>query len=137
MRWRGRAPEALVEGLEVLAGDEEGGLDGEAGGLGGGLCGDLVAHDLVDAAGGAVEAVVLVEGGAGVHATMFEQRLVDEVVLYIAPKVVGGPGTSWVGGKGLAQMSDAWRLALDERIDDFDGDLRLTGTVLPVDEPRD
>lgn len=76
---------------------------------------------------------VLVEGGAGVHATMFEQRLVDQFVLYIAPKIIGGPGMSWVGGKGLAQMSAAWRLAIDERIDDFEGDLRLTGTVLPVE----
>jgi diaminohydroxyphosphoribosylaminopyrimidine deaminase/5-amino-6-(5-phosphoribosylamino)uracil reductase len=78
---------------------------------------------------------VLVEGGAGVHATMFEQRLVDEFVLYIAPKIIGGPGISWVGGKGLAQMSQAWRLVIDERVDDFDGDLRLTGTVLPVSDP--
>lgn len=77
---------------------------------------------------------VLVEGGAGVHATMFEQRLVDEVVIYIAPKIIGGPGKGWVGGKGLAQMSAAWRLAFDERIGNFDGDLRLTGTVLPVGE---
>ncbi|HEY4175681.1 MAG TPA: bifunctional diaminohydroxyphosphoribosylaminopyrimidine deaminase/5-amino-6-(5-phosphoribosylamino)uracil reductase RibD [Kofleriaceae bacterium] len=77
---------------------------------------------------------VLVEGGAGVHAAMFEQRLVDEFVVYIAPKIIGGPGISWVGGKGLADMSAAWRLAIDERIDDFAGDLRLTGTVLPVKE---
>ena len=75
---------------------------------------------------------VLVEGGAGVHATMFEQRLVDEFVVYIAPKIIGGAGKSWVGGRGLTHMSAAWQLAFDERIDDFDGDLRLTGTVLPV-----
>ena len=50
---------------------------------------------------------MLVEGGGEVHAYLLEQRLADELVLYIAPKVVGGPAKSWVGGKGLASIAAA------------------------------
>ena len=75
---------------------------------------------------------VLVEGGGEVHAYMIEKRLCDLVHLYIAPKVVGGPAPSWVGGKGLAHMGSAVRFVFDEAIEDFAGDLRLTGQLAPV-----
>ncbi len=43
---------------------------------------------------------VLVEGGARVHRTLFDEDLVDEVHLFIAPTVfAGGPG--WLGGPGM------------------------------------
>ncbi|MDB4961400.1 MAG: riboflavin biosynthesis protein RibD [Myxococcales bacterium] len=50
---------------------------------------------------------VLVEGGGEVHASLLETALADELVIYIAPKIVGGPAKSWVGGAGLAAISDA------------------------------
>ena len=50
---------------------------------------------------------MLVEGGGEIHASFLAQRLADEVVLYIAPKVVGGPAPSWVGGKGIASLAAA------------------------------
>ena len=50
---------------------------------------------------------VLVEGGGQVHASLLKQGLADEVILYIAPKVVGGPAPSWVGGKGIGKLADA------------------------------
>lgn len=74
---------------------------------------------------------VLVEGGGEVHAYMIEKRLCDLVVLYIAPKIIGGPAPSWVGGKGLAHMGSAVKLVFDEAIAHFDGDLRLTGRLAP------
>ena len=43
-------------------------------------------------------------------------RLADQVVLYVAPKVVGGPAPSWVGGTGVG---DARRRA--HRSSPFDG----------------
>jgi diaminohydroxyphosphoribosylaminopyrimidine deaminase / 5-amino-6-(5-phosphoribosylamino)uracil reductase len=54
---------------------------------------------------------VLVEGGAEVHASFLALTLADEVVLYIAPKIVGGPAPSWVGGKGLVALAAAHRFA--------------------------
>jgi diaminohydroxyphosphoribosylaminopyrimidine deaminase/5-amino-6-(5-phosphoribosylamino)uracil reductase len=52
---------------------------------------------------------VLVEGGGEVHASFLDARLADEVVLYIAPKAVGGPAPSWIGGKGLGSLQAAYR----------------------------
>jgi len=56
-------------------------------------------------------ATVLVEGGATVLGAMFDAQLVDRVVAFIAPVLVGGnaaPGP--VGGRGVAQMDEGWRL---------------------------
>jgi diaminohydroxyphosphoribosylaminopyrimidine deaminase/5-amino-6-(5-phosphoribosylamino)uracil reductase len=50
---------------------------------------------------------VLVEGGGEVHASLLEAQLADELVIYIAPKIVGGPAKSWVGGAGLAAIAEA------------------------------
>jgi diaminohydroxyphosphoribosylaminopyrimidine deaminase/5-amino-6-(5-phosphoribosylamino)uracil reductase len=76
---------------------------------------------------------VLVEGGGEVHAYMIEKRLCDLVQLYIAPKVIGGPAPSWVGGKGFEHMASAVQFVFDEEIADFGGDLRLTGRLATVE----
>jgi diaminohydroxyphosphoribosylaminopyrimidine deaminase/5-amino-6-(5-phosphoribosylamino)uracil reductase len=53
---------------------------------------------------------VLVEGGGELHAAMFAADLADELAIYIAPFVIGGPAKSWVGGEGIAKLADATRL---------------------------
>jgi diaminohydroxyphosphoribosylaminopyrimidine deaminase/5-amino-6-(5-phosphoribosylamino)uracil reductase len=53
---------------------------------------------------------VLVEGGGQVHAAFLEGRAAHDVVLYVAPKVVGGPAPSWVGGKGVGTLAAAHKL---------------------------
>ena len=78
---------------------------------------------------------VLVEGGGEIHAYMLDHRLADEVVLYIAPKVVGGPAKSWVGGKGLASLPSAHRFLPDGEPVYLDGDLRLAFVRAPIPEP--
>ncbi len=70
---------------------------------------------------------VLVEGGPRVHAAFFEAALVDKVVAYIAPKLVGGawaPGP--VAGRGVAAMSDALRLGRVS-VERAGGDIVVTG----------
>ena len=52
---------------------------------------------------------LLVEGGAEVHQAFLAAGLVDRVVLYIAPKVLGG-GKDWLGADGPERMADALRL---------------------------
>jgi diaminohydroxyphosphoribosylaminopyrimidine deaminase/5-amino-6-(5-phosphoribosylamino)uracil reductase len=71
---------------------------------------------------------VLVEGGAEVHASFLAAGLVDRVVLFIAPKILGG-GKPWLAGDGPARMADALRLEAVEvkRVGD---DWMVTG--LPV-----
>jgi diaminohydroxyphosphoribosylaminopyrimidine deaminase / 5-amino-6-(5-phosphoribosylamino)uracil reductase len=77
-------------------------------------------------------ASVLVEGGGELHAYLLQRRLADELVIYIAPKVVGGPARSWVGGKGLASLTSAHRFIFDGDPVYLDGDLRLTAVCAPV-----
>jgi len=79
---------------------------------------------------------VLVEGGGEIHAYMMERGLADEVVLYVAPKVVGGPAPSWVGGSGLASLAAAHRFALEGQPVALDGDLRLTYVAAPGSRRR-
>jgi diaminohydroxyphosphoribosylaminopyrimidine deaminase / 5-amino-6-(5-phosphoribosylamino)uracil reductase len=74
---------------------------------------------------------VLVEGGGDVHAYMIERGYADELVLYVAPKVVGGPARSWVGGKGFASLGAARKFVFDPETADLDGDLRLTARPAP------
>ena len=75
---------------------------------------------------------VLVEGGGELHAYMIEHRLADELVLYIAPKVVGGPAKSWVGGRGLTSLDSAPRFIFDDAPLSLGGDLRLTARPAPI-----
>jgi diaminohydroxyphosphoribosylaminopyrimidine deaminase / 5-amino-6-(5-phosphoribosylamino)uracil reductase len=47
---------------------------------------------------------VLVEGGATLSATLLRRRLVDKVLLFVAPKIIGGDGISVVGPCGVETM---------------------------------
>lgn len=51
---------------------------------------------------------LLVEDGSGIHGAFFDEGAVDEVVIYLAPKVVGGADApSPVAGAGAARMAEA------------------------------
>jgi len=51
---------------------------------------------------------VLVEGGARVHGSVFDQELADRVVAHIAPRIVGGEGAPCVvAGRGVATLAAA------------------------------
>jgi diaminohydroxyphosphoribosylaminopyrimidine deaminase/5-amino-6-(5-phosphoribosylamino)uracil reductase len=79
---------------------------------------------------------VLVEGGGEIHAYLLERRLADELVIYVAPKIVGGPAKSWVGGKGLASLTSAHKFIFDGNPVDLGGDLRLTAVAAPIPQPK-
>jgi len=54
---------------------------------------------------------LLVEGGATLTGSLFDRRLVDRVVFYLAPKIIGGThALPAVGGRGVARLSAAPRL---------------------------
>ena len=50
---------------------------------------------------------VLVEGGANVNASFIENRLVDKISAFVAPKIVGGIAPSPITGQGVKLMQDA------------------------------
>ena len=54
---------------------------------------------------------ILVEGGGNVLGALADARLIDEVQVFIAPKIIGGgsaPGP--VGGMGIEKIAAALRL---------------------------
>jgi diaminohydroxyphosphoribosylaminopyrimidine deaminase/5-amino-6-(5-phosphoribosylamino)uracil reductase len=57
---------------------------------------------------------VLVEGGARLFASLLLARAADELVLYLAPKLLGGDGLAWLGPLGLSRMADALEVAVDD-----------------------
>ena len=72
---------------------------------------------------------VLVEGGSRLLGTLFEMRAIDEVHVFLAPKLAGGAAApSPVGGAGIDRMADALQLA-DISIEELEGDVHIHGRV--------
>ncbi|MFZ5823194.1 MAG: bifunctional diaminohydroxyphosphoribosylaminopyrimidine deaminase/5-amino-6-(5-phosphoribosylamino)uracil reductase RibD [Bacillota bacterium] len=73
---------------------------------------------------------LLVEGGARVHWSFLSQGLADHLMVYVAPKVVGGaaaPGP--VAGQGIQKMADAWELVHNMRVTPIGEDVLLEGDL--------
>jgi diaminohydroxyphosphoribosylaminopyrimidine deaminase/5-amino-6-(5-phosphoribosylamino)uracil reductase len=72
---------------------------------------------------------VLVEGGGKLLGTLFDARAVDEVHVFIAPKLAGGAdAVTPVAGFGVERMASALRLA-DIAIEELEGDVRICGRM--------
>jgi len=72
---------------------------------------------------------ILVEGGSRLLGTLFEMRAVDEVHVFIAPKLVGGTAApSPIGGAGVERMASALKLA-DIAIEELEGDVYVHGRI--------
>lgn len=72
---------------------------------------------------------LLVEGGGRLLGSLFDSGLVDKVVAFIAPMIIGGEDAETaVGGSGVERIADSFRL---ERVttDIIDGDIMVTGYV--------
>jgi len=64
---------------------------------------------------------VLVEGGSELSGSFLDLKLGDRLVLYVAPKILGGrDARPWIGGDGVATAAGAIRLARTRstRLDD-------------------
>ncbi|HEY8537509.1 MAG TPA: bifunctional diaminohydroxyphosphoribosylaminopyrimidine deaminase/5-amino-6-(5-phosphoribosylamino)uracil reductase RibD [Steroidobacteraceae bacterium] len=68
---------------------------------------------------------VLVEAGGTLSGRMLEEGLVDELILYLAPKVLGADARPMVELRGLTALEQAPHFEL-AAIDRFGDDLRLT-----------
>ncbi len=70
---------------------------------------------------------VLVEGGSTVLGSFFAHGLVNKVVTFIAPMIIGGQeAPTAVGGSGVERLADAWRLKEIE-VTKVGEDLLITG----------
>jgi diaminohydroxyphosphoribosylaminopyrimidine deaminase/5-amino-6-(5-phosphoribosylamino)uracil reductase len=68
---------------------------------------------------------VLLEGGPTLAASFLAAGLVDRVVAYVAPALIGGGGPPALAGPGAPSIDAAWRLRLDE-VTHLGNDARLT-----------
>jgi diaminohydroxyphosphoribosylaminopyrimidine deaminase/5-amino-6-(5-phosphoribosylamino)uracil reductase len=107
---RERLQDAGVETLEVAT-DEQG---------------RVALPSLLDELGRREIAALLVEGGSQVHGAFVDGDLYDEVVLFVAPMIIGGGGLPAIGGTGVDALTQAPRLEL-ESIERRDDDLELRG----------
>ena len=54
---------------------------------------------------------LLVEGGAEVYGSFLEEHLVDKLIIFIAPCLIGGrKAIGMIGGAGITRMTEAIRL---------------------------
>ena len=67
---------------------------------------------------------VLLEGGPTLAMSFVRADLVDRVVGYIAPMLVGGGGLPALGGEGAPSIDKAWRVRVDD-VDRVGDDLRI------------
>jgi diaminohydroxyphosphoribosylaminopyrimidine deaminase / 5-amino-6-(5-phosphoribosylamino)uracil reductase len=75
---------------------------------------------------------VWLEGGPTLAGAFLRHRLVDEVVAYLAPVLLGA-GRHALDDAGISTIGDAIRLDVHE-VTQLGPDLRLTGRPLPPDE---
>ncbi|MFH1307082.1 MAG: bifunctional diaminohydroxyphosphoribosylaminopyrimidine deaminase/5-amino-6-(5-phosphoribosylamino)uracil reductase RibD [Candidatus Micrarchaeota archaeon] len=50
---------------------------------------------------------VMCEGGAELAAELIKEELVDEIILFVAPKIIGGERAGIFGGMGVLEIGDA------------------------------
>lgn len=73
---------------------------------------------------------LLLEGGATLNHAMLHASLVDRVMFFLAPKLIGGQGRGVFAGPGVARLGEAF--ALDElRARMIEGDILIEGEVRP------
>ena len=72
---------------------------------------------------------ILVEGGAAVLGTLFDAQLIDEVHVFVAPKLVGGrAAVTPVGGVGNSLIPENSSL-IDRAVEILDQDVYISGRV--------
>ena len=72
---------------------------------------------------------IMVEGGGILLGSLFDQGLIDKVITFIAPLIIGGESAKTaVAGKGVEKVIDAIKLERTS-VDNFSEDLMLSGYI--------
>jgi|MudIll2142460700_1097286.scaffolds.fasta_scaffold22357_3 diaminohydroxyphosphoribosylaminopyrimidine deaminase/5-amino-6-(5-phosphoribosylamino)uracil reductase len=85
-----------------------------------------LAH-LMDALGKMGFLSVMIEGGAEINASALQEGVVDKLLLFLAPVLIGGKSTpTAVGGEGIETLRQATRVR-DVRVERFGEDILIQG----------
>ncbi len=72
---------------------------------------------------------VLLEGGGTLNFSALEAGIVNKVMTFISPKIIGGSSAvTPVGGNGIEKMKDAIALS-NVRVESFDRDVLIEGYI--------
>jgi diaminohydroxyphosphoribosylaminopyrimidine deaminase/5-amino-6-(5-phosphoribosylamino)uracil reductase len=71
---------------------------------------------------------VWVEGGARLNGALLRAGLIDELILYMAPKLLGDSARGMFAVPPLAALADGWNVTFDE-YSKVGGDLRIVARV--------
>ncbi len=82
---------------------------------------------LKDIAGKGINSI-LVEGGAHLAGSLLKEGLVDEVKLFVAPKLIGGDGVSAVTGLDIKNINKALSIK-DKSITEIGDDILIEGKI--------
>lgn len=78
---------------------------------------------------------LLLEGGGRLSGAMLRAGLIDRLMLFIAPILLGGDdGHALLAGAGVSQIKDAWQLK-DTQVRQIDSDILIEGEVGHVHRP--
>lgn len=92
----------------------------------------LALNALLDDLGRRQMTNVLVEGGGTLLGRIFDQRLADEVHIYVAPTIIGGAATLHaVAGEGAARVADSLRFAEPPSLTRCGDGWRIRGRLVP------
>jgi|SRR5690625_681277 len=68
---------------------------------------------------------VYVEGGATVNSSFLQAKLIDQLIMYVAPILIGGKRAPGIfNGPGIERLTDALHLSIDE-ITTIDGQIKI------------
>lgn len=69
---------------------------------------------------------LLVEGGAAIHGSFLQAKAFDQVIVYLAPKLIGGQtAPSAIGGAGIRHLADVPELSI-VHVDNLGDDIKIT-----------
>lgn len=72
---------------------------------------------------------IMIEGGAEVNASAIEEGIVDKVLFFIAPKIIGGKSApTAIGGRGIQRIADAVNISITKHRF-INGDIIVEGYI--------
>ena len=91
--------------------------------------GQVDLSQLMDKLGAMQITSVMIEGGSEISGNVFKEKLIDKVIFFLAPKIIGGknaPGP--VGGQGIDQLKDVLQIK-DMTVATLGDDLVVQGNI--------
>ncbi len=78
---------------------------------------------------GSIQVVeVLLEGGSTLAGSFFEENMIDEIVVYVGSKVLGGRGFPILGGRGAKSIEEARAFKIEE-VASLGGDVKIRAVL--------